>query len=257
MESNRSEYSLYNGVIEYTGDNFDIYSATSYIDFENNVEDASLAGVGAPNRFDIPFASTSFNQEIRISNTDGSFFDWQAGFFYLDSETDAAFILQTDIGGGTLFPFDILDDRSTSEQIAVFGETYFNFDNGLTATLGLRWAEDDRTREDFLASSIAALTAFNVDAKRETTFDGFSPRFNLNYEYAEDKSVYVNIAQGTRSGLLQGSTGITGILSGVGVVGEEEEVSSYEAGTKFVSSDGARISQTWVRYAFVSMSNLR
>ena len=234
-ERNRTVFDLFNGVVNFGLGGIDIYSATSYIDYENDVQDASLAGVGAPNRFDIPLKSKSFNQEVRFSQIDEGLFDWQLGFFYLDSETKTQFVFQTNVHGLGLFPFNILSDESKSEQYAIFGETYWNLTDKLRATVGLRYYHDDRSREDFLPASIAGLNAFGLPAKRETNFDGWTPNFNLRYEFVDGGSVYADVSRGLRSGLLQGSTSVLNLVAPRVV--EQESVWTYEVGSKWQSDD--------------------
>lgn len=234
-ERNLTLFNLYNGAVEFGIGGLDVYSATSYIDYTNEVQDATLAGIGAPLRFDIPFRSTSFNHETRLSENNGGFLDWQLGAFYLDSRTRTRFVFQTNVPGVGLFPFNILSDRATSEQFAFFGQAYLNLAAGLRGTVGLRYYNDSRSREDFLPTSIAALNAFGLNANRNTTFDGWTPKFNLRYEFNPNNSVYVDVSRGLRSGLLQASTGIT-TLAAPRVV-RQESVWTYEIGSKLQSAD--------------------
>jgi iron complex outermembrane receptor protein len=115
------------------------------------------------------------------------------------------------------------------------------FDNKLEALVGLRYFEDERggtttNRTVFPAPSPV------VVSQSSGTVDAISPRFNLKYNASEDGNIYVNVAKGFRSGVLQtASQAAAATASGVPATSQVDPDSlwTYEVGTKWNLLDKA------------------
>jgi iron complex outermembrane receptor protein len=213
---NNVQYDLYSGVINWKGPGFDVVSASSYIDFK---QDFVFEFIGF-NASSIAI-SKNFSQEIRLNSTTPGPFQWTAGVFYRDLKSDNDIFLGS-FGRQQLF--------SKSRSWAVFGEGSYSFwEDKAKATVGLRYFEDERTRDEPGRDTI------------EAKFHTLNPRFNLALKPVEDWLVYFNVAKGFRSGQTQSGLAlqladIFGIDLPVAI--NPETLWTYEAGTKWASSSG-------------------
>ncbi|NIB44894.1 TonB-dependent receptor [Pseudomaricurvus alkylphenolicus] len=239
------DYDVYNMAVEYEFDAFRIYSATSYLEFEEAIFDASglSVGVGYDNR-----TIENLSQEIRLVSKSDSDFSWTLGGLYNDNETTFLFTLAPGFPGA-------VDELVESKSWAVFGEgTWSFFDNSVDLTLGLRYFEDKRTDTE-LPSSLAVtgfpiapglvfpgMEAVGVAVKRDATFDTVQPKLNISWRPSDDSLLFFNAARGFRSGLVQPG-GVMAMNIALGGFTPQEEVAeesvwSYEVGAKGTLLDG-------------------
>ena len=215
--------------VEVNFDRFDLTSITSYTDREILVSrDASAlthsvsedlgydpAANSLPSNLLDTTEVSQLTQEYRLSsNSDGNL-SWLVGLFYSDTErnydqrlptpgydsfTDAA------LGAGTsaavangfaadspfnsVLPYDL-------EQIAVFGELNYQFNDRLNITVGGRFYDYDEVRTITSGGLFANGDSGTVD---ETSADGFNPRVLLSYELNDAVTLNGQVSEGFRLG---------------------------------------------------------
>ena len=155
--------------------------------------------------------SKAFTQEVRLSSSGPSRFNWVIGAYYTDEEIDRLQVLDLYFDG-EFGGIDTLDTTDKSETISVFGDASLAISDRLDIGAGLRYFHDKRQR-------------FKVgSADQKGNFESVNPRFYASYKLADNISLYANIAKGFRSGGFQGS--------GSNTTFDPENIWSYELGTK-------------------------
>lgn len=166
--------------------------------------------------FDLDQETYALNHETRfVSNTDSPF-KWLAGFFYSDNETEAEAIYNIpDFNSSTL---------QTSRSYSFFGEASYDFNDKLTALVGLRSYNDDR-----------AIDSRDGQPVLEDTFTSINPRFNISYRPNDKYNHYINIAKGFRSGIFNTPFIVDAHLADglpAEIAVDSDELWSFEIGTK-------------------------
>ena len=186
--------------------------------------------------------SKSESHELRFLSTNDSPVQWIGGVFFREASWRSTFDIQF---GGLGLPLQTtaLDSDST----AFFGEVSWEFGNW-TLTGGGRYFDDDRVGQIIEDAPEALLFGFEDLSQRapgpvavtqnlEKNFSVFSPKVNLKYEMENGNIVYLNVAEGFRSGFLN----IGATAQGVAAVGldpndfaaiEPDEVRKFELGSK-------------------------
>lgn len=236
-EINTNEFILYNGTIEYHFPKLNIYSSTSYSDLKSQTYDGSPIFA----RSDTDISQKALNEEFRLSSNYDGAINWLAGLYYWDGTFNQTTGITFPLPDGTFFLSPYLDSKSTSTQFAGFGELYIRLlDNRLQATVGLRYYTEERTLEDLLPTTVETLKLLGLEPKRSTNYKVMTPRFNLAFNPQKNTLVYATASNGFRSGLVQnGAFLVSGIAFGISVPEfvNEENLWSYEVGTKITSSD--------------------
>lgn len=218
-----NDFEWLTGTVRYNFKNFaSLTSSTNTINAnQQNTLYLEFPGIGEV------FADTksdnkALNHETRlVSNTDGPF-QWLAGFYYLDSESN-----QTTLTEPMLIPAD--PDIFSSTQTSFFGEVSYSFLNDkLKALVGARTFSDDRS---VLEGGVTELS---------DTFTSFNPRFNLSYQPNSTSNFFINAAKGFRSGSFNGSV-IIQFHEAAGLPIQQaigsDELWSYEVGLKKIWAD--------------------
>ncbi len=207
---------------------FDIVSSTSYMD-----TDSTTGGATTTLR-----PADTFAEELRLSSNSQGPWAWTAGVFYRDLTTK--FLFQS-------LPFPPTVQDTASESYAVFGEATYSFSPKWDVTLGMRYFEDTRNRNDtvVLGPTTSVAVAF------EEKYSAVSPRLNLAYRPNEDTLFYANFTKGFRSGFQQpGISLYVGNLLGldVGPGADPETAWSYEIGSKAQFADSRLVVEAALYY---------
>ena len=234
---------IYSLTLEYEFDGAILTSTSAYIDHELDfVSPISLAGFNFTN--DSTFATESFTQEVRLASSGDGPFNWIFGGYYRDSTIDSDinfFTDLTDLGLGAAPVINSVGPLKT-ESWAIFGEASLElFDGLLIPLVGLRYFEDERTAGPGL-DRITGLP----EPEQSATFNNLSPRFNLSLRPNPDITLFVNVANGFRSGTIQTPNQVLAAAA-VGVITSEEvradELWTYELGGKFLFADGSLVAE--------------
>ncbi len=134
----------------------------------------------------------SFNQELRLSsNTRGSKVDWSVGGFFQNVERE---FYQSDL---TLDPdWAVTDYTNTISTIALFGFLDYKLTDKLTASVGLRYDNDNFTQED----RIPLLFGEPEAIVNERSNNVLQPKASLSFQVSEEVLFYANYGRGYRAG---------------------------------------------------------
>lgn len=157
--------------------------------------------------------------EARLDSAADSALRWSFGTFYYDLEED-----ETDIVPGGFSP-DGIDNFVTN--FAVFGSVGWDFSERASATVELRYADEEKSQVDYDAAGAVQFTG----AK---SFTSFAPRLTLDYRLNDDAMLYGIWSQGIKPGGLNGADGANTGRPAY----EEEESNNLEGGIKAGLLDG-------------------
>lgn len=156
-----------------------------------------------PDDFDLD----SFSQEIQLSGSlaDG-FIDFVAGLFYFNEE--GLYLQHQEFGFFALRQEFVTDIDNTS--IAAFTEATFHFTEKFSATLGIRFTDEERKQEHWVTELSSGFTYLDTRAQ---TYNGaplslpnkvdetdVSPRLSLSYKWNDELMTYFTYARGFKSG---------------------------------------------------------
>ena len=225
------EWDLLNLVLNFEIENASIVSSTGYLDRKINFLAETVNAFFPPGMygsFEIDDRETEmFTQEIRMNSTWDNPLNYTVGAFYRKTDTSqtqtssfpAVFGAPPSVVIGTA-PVD-------SKSWAVFGELSYKYSDRLTASLGLRYFEED---QEPLLFRLGGPAPMNISPEGQS-FDAVTPRLNLLWTVSESASVYGTISKGFRSG------GINGFGSSIPKF-DPEEAMLYEVGGRGIFLDG-------------------
>ena len=212
----------------------------------------------------------TFTQELRLVSQGDERVDWVAGAFYRDRDrrvcdpADAASAEDANAelaaAGLPVFPattttcgvrptsgIDIFETRleETFEQLALYTETNIELMDRWELTLGARWFDEEVgvTSETEWFGPLAAFTAPPLSSKvssSDVLFKG-----GLSWALSKDHLIYVNAAQGFRSG----APNLNSVyLGGQFAQYESDSLWNYELGTKSTWLDGRLVANVAAYY---------
>ncbi|MEM9532576.1 MAG: TonB-dependent receptor [Pseudomonadota bacterium] len=220
-----------------------------------------------PSAIDFTFSNRSrtedFSQELRLEYDSGDRVRGMIGAYYYNENSDtrdtrvlppgAQAIADANFGAvfgqelancaanpicGFVVPFggstiDVPRDVSQLDvqNTALFGMFGYDLTDDLSLTLEARWQDEEIDR---FASIRNIDDPFPTPDTASASFDSFSPRVTLDWQLTPNNMIYGVYAEGTKPG---GFNGTVAIEAGVPTF-EEEEVSSFEIGSKNVFADG-------------------
>ena len=162
-----------------------------------------------------------FTQEFRLASNGEGPFNWQAGFYYFDTDFDVRTV-------GPAFPPETIVAHG-NESWAVFGQASYDVSDQLTLTGGLRYTEDDR---GFHAPQVPFGVAVNPTS---VTDEDISWDFSALYKLNDNTNLYGRVARGYRGPTIQGRDVAFAAFSGTldpQSVATSEVIHSIEAGIK-------------------------
>jgi iron complex outermembrane receptor protein len=200
-------------------DGFTFTSITAYDELEHSIDEETDASP-----LDMLFVgsdveSETFSQEFRLAGSTETI-NWLAGLYYLDEEyeQDSYFdlfgTLRAFTGGvsdptGSVTGAPVLlalgSAKQTVESYAIFGQADIDITDKLTATLGLRYTEEERSFDT--AASLSDEVLFGPDGLEVYNFtdlefsdEQFSWRVGLDYTTESEALLYASISRGFKSG---------------------------------------------------------
>jgi len=132
--------------------------------------------------------------------------------------------------------FDVLRNQQSGSirNTALFGLYSFSFAEDWNLTLEARWQEE-KFSQTAIAQNLGEEPSNVTSAS--ATFDAFLPRVTLDWMLTDDNMLYALYAMGTKPGGLNGTAAIEAGLPSY----DEEDVSSFEVGSKNYLFDGTMI----------------
>lgn len=146
-----------------------------------------------------------WTQELRLESVDkDSAFRWNAGAYWAQLTTDAAsgynygplapvVVSPSAPGAGT----DLTSGRTRSENVALFGQATYTFNEKLDVTAGLRFEHEDRRGNrdhTFSGFPIAAPQTFGSSSA------SLQPKVGLAYHFTKDFTVWASFTTGFQPG---------------------------------------------------------
>ena len=212
-------------------------SISAYRDGETNtVIDFDM---GPSPALDVPgqYKDDQFTQELQLL-FEGERLQGVFGLYYLDATASGKF----DTIVGALNLTIGTSGEVATESVAAFADVNFDITDSLSASVGARWTRDEREgtvyRQNFtgLYSPLFGNTAavpglMRSNYTNDKTFDEFTPRLSVSYEFTPDLTTYAAYSEGFKSGGfdMRGDA----VLTPETVDGYDPEyVTSYEVGLK-------------------------
>ena len=162
---------------------------------------------------------TESTYELRLDSAADSALRWSGGLFYYDLKEDETDIIPT---GTTPDGID-----NWIENFAVFGSLGYDFSERASATVELRYADEEKSQEDINAAGM-------IDFSGEKSFTSLAPRVTLDYRLNDDSILYAIYSEGIKPGGLNGEDGEALNMPSY----DEEESKSVEGGIKAALFDG-------------------
>jgi iron complex outermembrane receptor protein len=198
------------------------------IDFSDNPVPAFV--IGQDGTF------TQFSQEIQGSG-DIDEFSWVLGAFFMEESNDNIRRDELFLFGGAVAGDFVADFENDSNSWAVFGQGSYDITDKLTATLGGRWTQEDKSIDMSQLVDIGGGTLIElwnntdldaVGTDTDPTFEKFTPHVSLKYQVSKDTMTYFSYSQGFKSG---GWNARATAPSDFNLI-EAEFVDAYEVGFK-------------------------
>lgn len=224
--------------VNYSFGDLMLVGITSYVGYEynNNIPANFSAGIETASKL-YDEEHSQFSQELRLQSDTGGAFEYIIGIFYQSEEIDHLQFFDFDTAQGIAdgFPlppfigrttFDILQE---TDSIAVFGQGTWNISDRLSATLGVRYTDDEKDM-DFLQSTTGMLPFPNRSIIDSRSDSDVTPSVTVEFHASDDIMLYASFAQGFKSG---------GFDFESATQFEEETVDAWEIGMKSTLADGA------------------
>jgi outer membrane receptor protein involved in Fe transport len=233
-----TSFTLFTGKINYDFDFASLTATSGYINRHNSLL-ANGCQVDTCFVAEIPGASRSFVQEVRLTSNDEGPLHWIGGMFYQYGETQSntLFHLTSDVN-----PDIFIDGTSAyhSLELAGFGEVSYDLFGGMVRPLvGLRYSAVKRNLLQDSTTTITSEPPVVIGSNDTQAGKNYhiSPRFNVSVYPSEDGMVYFNAAQGFRPGALQTAANVAALQAVTGVVTniqlDTDSLWSYEVGAKW------------------------
>jgi iron complex outermembrane receptor protein len=224
-------------------DAFTVKSITAYR--EGRTDTLIDFDTGPQPSLDVPavYKDRQFTQELQLL-FEGERMQGVAGLYYLDGTAAGKF----DTIVGLINTTIATAGEVGTESIAAFADVSFDITDALSASVGGRWTSDDREgtvyRQNFTglysplfgnANAVPGLLRSNYT--NDKTFDEFTPRVSVSYEFSDDLTSYAAYSEGFKSGGfdMRGDAVLTpDTVNGY----DPEYVKSYELGLKGNVFDG-------------------
>jgi len=160
----------------------------------------------------------TLSSELRFASNSEGRFDWVAGVYYLDMQSNWGWLETVD--GETSQPaWDYTDDYKT-DSTSVFARAGFDITDDFRASAGVRWYDDSKTLRDGSKDS----------------WNGVLWNAALQYRINDDMHAYFSVSTGYRPG---GINYYPGEPATVPINYDSENVTAYELGLKSLFMDGA------------------
>ena len=187
----------------------------------------------APETVECPFCASEiedfedYSFEVRLESPVDRATRWMIGAFYYDQENEVS-----DITFSGVDPVELVEK---TENFAIFGSVEHDLTDSLTATLEVRWFDEEKSRDEL-----------DISESFENSFEEFAPRLTINYAVDDYTTVYGIYAKGYKPGGVVGSEGSS--LVPPTETYEQEESDNFEVGLKKTSFDGRLVTNAAVYF---------
>ncbi|WP_207281809.1 TonB-dependent receptor [Pseudomonas sp. FW300-N2F2] len=134
--------------------------------------------------------------------------------------------------------FSVIDSKSTTNSIGLYGQSTYKFTDALSLTLGLRlnkeWREMDSAAYNSNATGAQLAQRYSVNGLKEE-YEAVTPKVTLDYQWTPELLTYATWAVGETAG---GWNPASASLAIAQTPVDPEKVTSYELGLKSTLWDG-------------------
>ncbi len=225
----RTDYERYNLSLrsQFEFDGFNLETSTGYMNAKNAQDaDSDSSNIYRGSTL-ITLKSDTFSQEVRLLSNGAGRLKWIVGAYYfnLDGSMDIA------LGGAprsTVPPsFTFLAPEVKTTSWAGFAEGTYELTDTFFVTVGGRYSSEKRKLRQALngVSLVAPAPGFDTDGVARKSFNKWTYRIALRYNFADDANLYASYGTGFKSGVFNG-------LGFSGVATDPEEIKAWEVGVK-------------------------
>ena len=188
--------------------------------FENQqVFDSDYSNAGDPYNSDFNgwrSKRDTRSSELRLLSNSNGRFDWLAGVYWLDMESNWDWLETRD--AEFFQPEWDLTGRYKTDNTSVFASAGYNFNDNWRLSGGLRWHKDNKTLRN----------------GEKDSWDGVVWNAAVNYKINENMNSYFSASTGYRPGGINETPGVEASF-------DSENVTAYEIGLKSILVDGSLV----------------
>lgn len=176
-------------------------------------------------------SATQNSLELQLNSTFGKA-DLVSGLYYFDEEGKA--ISDFDFGGGNGRP---LDGFQETQSMAVYSHLNYDLSEKFSASLGIRYTRDEKKANasmNIFDPNAAVTRAFGEEDWSALTWD-----FALNYQFADNQSVYGLVSRGYQNGGFPARAGFNPLEAFVPF--DEQYATNYEIGYKGIPTSWLKV----------------
>ncbi|WP_169335529.1 TonB-dependent receptor [Dasania marina] len=216
-------------------------SITAYENYDRFMSEDADASPNALVHDQFDDEITQFSQELRLTSNSEEDFTWITGLYYGKDEVNTVQDdnCTTEFGPPCAFAYYRLDLEQTSEVMAAFLHTEWQFKDNLKLTAGTRYSYEEKkdfhsstafslTEADFYAGNLFIPAYENTDDN--VTFSNVSWRLGLDWNVNEDTLAYASVSTGFKSGGFPGGWAFSGPQQLEPF--DDEQILAYEVGVK-------------------------
>lgn len=210
---------------------FKLKSITSYrIDDTNLGEDPDGSPLTLIDETDRELQN-QFSEELQLSGDSfGSRLTWVGGLYYFGERAsqyfdDQVFTALRAIGLDASFNTNV---AANNKAYAVYGQGTLAFTDQFHLTLGVRETAEHKIGSVFRYAPFSGDAVLIPFTQKSASWDSFTPRVSLDYQFTHDIMAYVSAASGFKSGGFNGRANVAAGLSQYG----PETAWTYEAGVR-------------------------
>lgn len=141
-----------------------------------------------------------FSEELTLKSANDSWYQWMVGaFFFSDGYKKSLYTTYISQNYCTPKFYD-----SPTTGFSLYHQSSFRIIGGLKAQIGLRF-DYEHAKEDYVAYKTASVWDRTMDNPTDTynsklNFTQFTPKFSLEYAFAEDQLLYASVTRGYKTG---------------------------------------------------------
>ena len=258
-EERKAVFSQANLTLDYDFPDFaTLTSSTNFQATKSNwfLQTGEIPGIGTLLNQTTPYDTDYFAQEFRLVSNTGGDFDWVAGLFYLDNETqDANFTFVLDglqdfvdsilgPGAGQSNNFFSSTFSSRTTELAAYGDLTWHVNEQWSLSGGLRVFDTDSEYNDVNgeAFDFGCLCYISLPPVQNKNSDGDTTwRAVASYTPDDNRHFYLNISKGYRVGQVNPNFGPSFVDPEDVVIPASyapDESINYEIGSKTILADG-------------------
>ena len=177
-------------------------------------------------------------EDLRLSSNGDGRLQWVAGLFYLDqkvyrNETNTTGVKLRGTGGAIVgAPNNSLggeEQFSTAKSYAVYGQATYSFNDMWSATLGVRYTEDEKDFRGIGTAGGAGTIASNYDVRARKKWGATTPKATLDFKPTDRTMVYLSWSEGYKAGGFP-NLAVNGLVASTPY--DPESAVNYEIGAK-------------------------